>query len=150
MYVNGVGIKVTITWSFVLPCSSNPPVATCLQQSTVSYLARSHDNHLVSGSACPSGKIIIQLTPHNHKGYAWLFLFLGNTFCKWGCLLTPIWRGVPLSDNVLVIVLPLVLFVTYWALIAQFFLTEGPSKKPFAFLKWTANVYGVPYEPSPW
>lgn len=41
----------------MFPRSSNPP-ATPYHTTAVSYLARPHDNRLVSVNACPDGKIL--------------------------------------------------------------------------------------------
>jgi hypothetical protein len=110
---------VTISWSFVHPRSSNPPTVLCLQRSTVSCSAESRHNRLVPENVCTNDEIVNQPGPHERKGYARPFLFHGSTSYIWGYLLSPIWKGIPLSDSVLLIVLSLVLLGAYRASKAQ-------------------------------
>jgi hypothetical protein len=102
-------------WSFVPPRSINLPAVLCLQRSTVSCLARFHDNRLVSGNACPSGEIVFQLRPRDHKGHARLFLFLGSTFYIWGYLLSrfkrcPLRWQCPVNSPVTCLIWTLLIF----------------------------------------
>jgi hypothetical protein len=68
------------------------------------YLWGLHKSHLVPWRTGPGDTILKELKPHSHKGHVWLIHLLG-TFHKWDHPSIPIWKGVPLDDSVLWIVL---------------------------------------------
>jgi hypothetical protein len=56
-------------WPSLIFCASplNLPETLCLQWSTISYLARSYSNRMISGNISPGNKIIYHPKPHSHR-----------------------------------------------------------------------------------
>jgi hypothetical protein len=157
MNVSEVGAWLTLTPRpfpdlLCVPIPFNLLVAP-YRWSTVSYIVGSHDSHLVSWNAYPSGEILIQVRLHNHIGYVRLFIFHYGTFHRQGCLLSSVWRGIPLGDSALLTGLSLVLpgfclALRNWQSFWQRAQRENCLR--VFVVEWTASVPGVLCTASPW
>jgi hypothetical protein len=98
MNMNADGAKgdpctATISDILCVPTFSIPPVVSYLLRSTVTYIKESYHGRMVPWNLYLSDKILIQLSPHTHKGCVRLFLLPYGTSQKQHCQLYAVLRG---------------------------------------------------------